>query len=143
MSLTIIACGARDWHNSGVIWGTLDELRAREPELNVIEGRCRGADRIAGAWAARNRARGVGWVPFPARWTIFGKAAGPIRNQEMLDRLLEARDLGHEVLVVAFHDALEQSRGTKDMVRRARKAGVPVMMVTSKGLSEQGSLPGL
>lgn len=38
-------------------------------------------------------------------------------------------------LVLAFHDDLEHSRGTKDMVKRARAANVPVQIISSKNLS--------
>ena len=33
-------------------------------------------------------------------------------------------------LVLAFHDDIESSRGTKNMVAIARKAGVPVEVIT-------------
>jgi len=48
-------------------------------------------------------------------WDKIGKKAGPLRNQRMLDE-------GKPDLVVAFSG----SGGTKDMVRRAVKAGVSV-----------------
>lgn len=53
---------------------------------------------------------------FPADWHRDGKAAGPIRNRRML---LE----GMPDLVVAFPGG----RGTADMVRRARAAGIEVV----------------
>lgn len=66
-------------------------------------------------------ARELGLRPesHPAMWGRDKKAAGAIRNRKMLR-------LGAE-LVIAFHDDLEgRSRGTKDMVGIARKAGVEV-----------------
>ena len=54
-----------------------------------------------------------------------GKAAGPIRNREML------RDGGPE-MVAAFHTDLSQSKGTLDMVRIARSAGVPVKVFNGR-----------
>lgn len=50
----------------------------------------------------------------PANWSLWGKAAGPIRNHEML---LENPDV-----VVAFPGG----RGTEDMVNRAYRAGILV-----------------
>lgn len=64
-------------------------------------------------------------LPFPAKWKEFGRAAGPIRNQQMLDE-------GKPELVLAFHDDLENSKGTKDMVGRAMKADLPVILYTHK-----------
>lgn len=58
-------------------------------------------------------------LSFPAEWTEYGKAAGPIRNREMLRS-------GKPDLVTAFHRDLNQSKGTRDMVEQARAATIPV-----------------
>jgi hypothetical protein len=52
----------------------------------------------------------------PAKWTELGKRAGPVRNQEMVDSGIN--------LCLAFLDP--ESRGTKDCVERAEKAGITV-----------------
>jgi len=85
------------------------------PDLVLIHGGARGADRAADEWAV------VSWVvveEYKADWKNDGRAAGPIRNQRMLD-------LGKPDLVIAFPGG----RGTADMVKRARKAGVEVMEI--------------
>ena len=64
-------------------------------------------------------------VGVPANWVKYGRAAGPIRNRRMLE-------LVPPDLVVAFHDDLESSRGTKDMVIAARQAEIPVRLITQK-----------
>jgi hypothetical protein len=51
------------------------------------------------------------------------RVAGPIRNQQMLDE-------GHPDLVIAFHDNMSESRGTRDMVGRAIKGGFSVRLVS-------------
>jgi hypothetical protein len=61
----------------------------------------------------------------------FHKAAGPIRNEQML--VDEQPDL-----VVACHDHLERSKGTVDMVERAHAVGVPVAFVRSDGQIGRG-----
>lgn len=104
----------------------LEHLRSRGGWLTVVEGGARGADRCAGRWAAAARSRGVGWLRIDADWRRYRRAAGPIRNGWMLAYLLQARDLGHAVGVLAFHDDLERSRGTANMVGIAEAAGVPV-----------------
>jgi hypothetical protein len=73
---------------------------------------------------ARKLAERIGWdvIKVPADWTKYGKAAGPIRNQEMLDMDPD--------LVLAFHSDLDNSKGTKDMVARARKKGVKVIVIS-------------
>lgn len=84
--------------------------------FTVIEGDARGADRLAGEWAEE---QGEQPLRFPADWEKYGRAAGPIRNQQMLDE-------GRPDLVLAFSRDITKSKGTKDMVTRAHKAGLPV-----------------
>lgn len=62
---------------------------------------------------------------FRANSRKHGRAAGPIRNQQMLDE-------GKPHLVVAFPGGT----GTADMVRRAQAAGVLVLVGEAKPESE-------
>lgn len=93
-------------------------------DIEIIHGACKrkgsnqicGADLIADEWAV------VNWIApkeFPVEWERYGLAAGPIRNQKMLDE-------GKPDLVVA----LPGGRGTDDMISRAEKAGVPILRLT-------------
>jgi hypothetical protein len=91
----------------------MDELAQRITIDAVIDGEARGADRMPGGWACR---RGIENIKFRAEWEKLGRKAGPIRNQSMLDE-------GRPDVVVAFPGG----RGTADMVRRARAAGVEVI----------------
>lgn len=91
----------------------LDAQHAAEPIALLIHGGARGADREAGAWGLEH---GIHVRAFPADWVHDGKAAGPIRNQRMLVQ-------GKPSLVIAFPGG----RGTADMVRRSRRAGVRVI----------------
>ncbi|KKN01348.1 hypothetical protein LCGC14_1128740 [marine sediment metagenome] len=56
---------------------------------------------------------------------MYGKAAGPIRNKQMLDE-------GQPHLVLAFHDNIEESTGTKDMVKQAAKRGIETLVISHK-----------
>lgn len=85
-------------------------------EPTIIHGAAKGADSIAGRLAEKNKDFEV--EAFPADWKQYGKAAGPIRNKQMLDSGLD--------LVFAFHNDLSKSKGTKHMVEICRKAGIPV-----------------
>ena len=114
--IRILICGDREWFNSEFIFGVVEiEHKAHHIDI-IIEGEARGADtigRMAGEFY------GIPILKFPANWKKYGKAAGPIRNQQMLDE-------GKPTEVWAFHNDIESSRGTKDMVNRAKKAGIPV-----------------
>jgi len=92
------------------------ELSALAPDV-ILCGECTGVDRQAAEWA---RVHEVELVTFPADWQAHRKAAGPIRNQQMLDE-------GKPDLVVAF--PITGSRGTFDMIYRAERAGVAVRIV--------------
>lgn len=119
----MVVTGSRDWDNARAITASLEALEKVPGLAVVIEGGALGADRIAGQWAARARARGIAWVRFPADWQRFGKWAGPLRNDEMRDWLLFARDrCGWHPYYLAF--PLMESRGTWDMVRKCNEAGI-------------------
>lgn len=111
----ILVCGSRFWKKRRPI--ELALMKAK-PDL-VIHGESRGADKIAGDIA---HAMGIVVCGVPADWKKFGKKAGPIRNQFMLDLNPDE--------VIAFHSDIENSKGTKDMVERARKKNIPVKIIT-------------
>jgi hypothetical protein len=116
--MRVLICGDRNWTACESIVTALASLHEREGVTCVIEGEARGAD-VQGRLAAEGL--GIPVERYPANWHKYGRAAGPIRNQEMLAR-------GKPDLVMAFHADLAHSKGTKDMVNRARKAGLPVQL---------------
>lgn len=90
-------------------------------QLVVISGMAAGADAHAAEWARRNN---VELAAFYADWAQYGRAAGPIRNRQMLTE-------GRPDEVVAFTLNLQKSKGTKDMVTVANDAGVPTTVLGS------------
>lgn len=111
--MRLLVCGDRNYTNRAFVYATLDMWLDAEPIEVIIEGEAPGADCMARDWATMY---GVPVEKFPANWRLYGKAAGPIRNAEMLTRKPDC--------VLAFHDDIEHSKGTRDMVIRARKAGI-------------------
>lgn len=89
--------------------------------LVVVEGEARGADQLAREWAEENN---IAVEPHPAKWDELGKAAGAIRNIEMLGTGVDA--------VIAFPGG----RGTAHMVEIAGVAGVPVVQLHVGSLTE-------
>ena len=102
----VLICGDRNYKDWVRIQEYLDTLQKR---TIIIHGGARGADSIAGNLATSLKMK---VIKFPADWDKYGKAAGVLRNQQMLDE-------GQPSLVVYFHKDLENSKGTKDMVTRA------------------------
>jgi len=118
--MRVIVCGGRDYSDSLAVERELDALFCAAPmdTMIVIQGAAKGADELARAWAHR---RLVEWKNYPADWRAHGKAAGPMRNQRMIDD-------GRPDLVLAFPGG----RGTADMTRRAQAAGVPVRVIAAR-----------
>lgn len=116
--MKILVCGDRNWKNMGVIER---ELKKFPLGTIVIHGNARGADTLGGFVADR---LGFKVISFPAKWNIYGRGAGPIRNQQMIDE-------GKPELVLAFHENLMESRGTMDMVNRAERTGIKVIVIKS------------
>lgn len=116
--MRVLVCGGRDYSDRDKVFSMLDDLHTGDkgPITLLIEGGASGADNLAQMWAAE---RGVARSTFWANWRGEGRAAGPIRNAKMLAD-------GKPDLVVAFPGG----RGTQDMCRRARAAGVEVVEVT-------------
>lgn len=116
----VLVCGSRQWHNRPRIRAELKRLQREAAgmgeEFVVIHGACPdGADKIADEIAESE----LGLVPGetlirePAEWKRYGRAAGPIRNQRMLNE-------HGPTLVYAFRDGVKSS-GTDDLVKRAKR----------------------
>lgn len=115
----LLVCGDRNWTDRELIAETLADIAGFMDISLVIEGGARGADRMAREVALTMMIPVQEW---PAAWKTHGKAAGTVRNQMMLDK-------GQPALVLAFHDDLRGSKGTKHMVRIAQEAGLPTRVV--------------
>ena len=109
--MRVLVCGGRDFTNLDLVRKTIDSFGK---DVIVIHGGAQGADSLAGAVA---KELGLQLEVYPAQWAKYGKAAGPIRNQQMLDSKPDT--------VIAFPGG----KGTKDMVTRATNNGVPVIVV--------------
>jgi hypothetical protein len=111
----LLVCGSREWRDRNAVHLVLmcepNHQGWGDSPVTVIHGGARGADSFADQSA---RDLGYDVKVFPADWDKHGRAAGPIRNRQMLD---EQPDL-----VVAFG----QGRGTNDTVGEAERRGIPV-----------------
>ena len=114
--MRVLVTGSRDWTKENVIQ---EELRALIPIDLLIFGDATGVDEIA--WRAAEELR-IPYLRIQANWAKYGKAAGPLRNAEMLER-------GRPSLVLAFHEDLQHSKGTKDMVKQAKATKIPVKLI--------------
>jgi len=113
--MRVLICGSRDWKDASPIAYIMDNYLDPDTDT-VIVGGARGADSIAQSEAL---ARCIPVIVVPAQWDRHGRAAGPIRNQQMIDRYMPD-------VVYAF--PMSYSKGTSDMLCRAEKAGIPVIV---------------
>lgn len=113
--MIIVVCGDRNWKDKQVIFNEL----AKYDGAIIVHGGCRGADEIAGECADE---LGLTKIIVAADWKRHGLAAGPRRNQRMLDEW-------NPDLVIAFHNSIETSKGTKDMVFRANRNKCRVILI--------------
>ncbi|VWB07532.1 DUF2493 domain-containing protein [Burkholderia lata] len=115
--IKVIVCGGREYQDRERVFSVLDSIHAETPITVLIQGGARGADDMAFQWGLRSKGSGMELITVHAEWKKHGRRAGPIRNAQMLEE--------NPHLVVAFPGG----RGTADMVRQAKAAGVPVMEV--------------
>ena len=109
-----LICGGRDFTNVAFIWRELDRVYSETPLSEMMTGGAQGADSIANDWG---KTKPITRFVCNAEWKKYGTAAGPKRNARMIEWLPD--------VVIAFPGG----RGTADMVRRAKKAGVLVLEI--------------
>ena len=121
--MRVLVTGSRYWTNKDRIRRVLSAFKDVEC---IIEGEARGADTLAREVAEE---LGIPVDPYPADWDRFHKAAGPIRNRQMVNE-------GKPDIVVAFHNNILGSKGTKDMVTFAWSKHIPTFIYTETGTYE-------
>ena len=114
--MRVLVCGGRTYNNRTLMEETLNRFNKEGSSLDlIITGGASGADALAAEIAFK---WGTPLAIYPAQWDSYGKGAGPIRNGWMLE-------FGQPDLVVAFSGG----RGTANMIKQAREAGVNVMEI--------------
>ncbi|MHA2279769.1 MAG: DUF2493 domain-containing protein [Promethearchaeota archaeon] len=106
MKLAVV--GSRSFTN----YDFLKKMLAFHECTQIISGGARGADRLAKQYAAEC---GIPIKEFLPDWDTHGKAAGYIRNKQIVEACDE---------LVAFWD--EESRGTQHSINLANEASKPV-----------------
>ncbi len=131
----ILVSGSRDWQweHVKIIHAALDICEKVYAEYHLIHGGCQGVDAFAGAYAFT---RGMITTSVPAKWDKYGNRAGPIRNAYMLKH-------GKPDVLIAFHEDISRSRGTGHMVKIARQAKLPTIVIASldDAMSIKDNLP--
>ena len=115
--MRVLFCGDRNWTDVDIIQ---EKLQALPKDTVIIAGGAKGADTIA---EGVGKALGLTVEVFQADWATYGRAAGPIRNKAMLQSGVH--------FVYAFHNDINNSKGTFDCVSQAARMGIPYEVVKS------------
>lgn len=105
--------GSRTFDNYDQLKTILDNLSDKPAE--IISGGANGADSLAERYAQENN------LPLTihlANWKAYGRAAGPIRNKQLIEDCEQ---------VVAIWDG--QSKGTQHSIKIAQKLNRPTQLV--------------
>ena len=115
---TFAVSGSREWTDPRPVTYVLDRVPLGATMFN---GAAQGLDTMAARhWVAR----GGTVLPFPVtreQWRAFGRAAGNLRNERMLNRLPEC--------LLAWH--LGASPGTAHAIEYARSIEIPTFVFRS------------
>ena len=106
----IIIAGSRDFSSFKTLENFCNTVIPSGVEVTIISGGARGADRLGERYA---RKYNYSLQIYPAEWDVYGRAAGPIRNEQM------ASVATH---LIAFWDG--SSRGTQNMINLAHRYGL-------------------
>ena len=124
--MRLLVTGSRDWEGiqaENKVYRVLDKvldlsLVLGQP-LTLVHGDCpTGADPCADRWGRRRESEVV-MEPYPADWTIYGKAAGPVRNGVMVSR-------GADMCIGFLRNGSKGTRGCLDL---AKDAGIPTFEI--------------
>jgi len=132
--IIVMVTGYRDWESQPIIEHALQAIQDKYPlvsmarlhpslmshdagdgnmtQITLVHGDCRGADRLTAQLAEHKFKWSI--VAVPADWNKYGKAAGPLRNQKMIDEYKPHH-------VIALLDPA--SRGTVDCINRVKLYG--------------------
>jgi len=118
--MKIIVAGSRTTRSYQLVCDAIrDSGFLRRGEVEIVGGGAPGVDTLAKQFA---RAKDYPFREFPADWDTHGRAAGPIRNSEMA---------AYGDALVAVWDG--ESRGTRDMLKKAHQADLPIFLRFTTG----------
>lgn len=103
--INLAVIGSRTFVDSKRLWTDLDNIRS--VIRCIVTGGASGADAMAESWA---NDRKVPCIVIYPDWEKYGKAAGPIRNKEIIENCDE---------VLAYWDG--KSKGTQHALALARR----------------------
>lgn len=108
--LKVSISGSRHYNDYNYFKSIMDYYKPYISHINV--GDAKGIDSLTVKYCQNNN---IPYNIFVANWDMYGKAAGPNRNADIIK---------NTELLIAF--PLQDSKGTKDTMNKANNMGIPV-----------------
>lgn len=113
--MRVAVVGSRFFTDYDYVKSCLDAIGGVDKIDVIISGGARGADSLGERYAREN---GIEFVLFAADWDKHGKAAGPIRNKQLIEE-------GKPDLVVAFNPG----KGTRNTISHAEQNNIELRIL--------------
>ena len=134
-TIRVIIAGSRDFTDYEKLKRETDNILQKhvflkglfnDCKIEIVCGMARGADLLGKRYAEE---KGYLVKCFPAKWDLYGKCAGYMRNEDMAQYASAKKGYG---ALIAFWDG--KSKGTKHMVDLANEYGLKVFLPIEKGV---------
>lgn len=112
--MRIIVAGGRYFNDYEKLKKVCDKILQNQTEIEIVSGTAKGADKLGEKYAEEKGYKIKQFVPYFS----VGKKGGIIRNRLMSE---------YADALIAFWDG--ESRGTKNMIELAKKAGLKVRII--------------
>lgn len=119
MSICLVT-GSRSIQNYETVCRAFESSGYANGITHIVVGDARGVDTLAVLWAKEHS---IVCSVFKADWNKWGRSAGYVRNQEMVNY---AKKIDPKARVLAIWD--KESRGTKHCFQYAKKQGLEVFV---------------
>ena len=119
----LLIAGSRTFEDRDLFNRVTEEIIDGDERFTVIvEGGAAGADTMAREYA---EAHDMKYVEFKPDWKQYGRAAGPKRNDKMIQFIKERNGTA-----LYFWD--EESKGTKQCIDSAKRKGIEISVWSTK-----------
>ena len=109
--MRVAVTGGRDFSNKEMATRAFDALLNQSEKHTIVCGGSKGADMLCFEIATKLSYKTERYLP---NWNKYGKAAGPIRNREMMSSNID--------LLIAFPGG----KGTENCINLAKSMGIPI-----------------
>ncbi len=113
--MKIIIAGSRTFTDYKKLTEVCNHILQDQTNIEIVSGAYyKGADKLGEQYA---KEKGYKLTQFPADWKSYGRAAGPLRNEQMAN---------YADALIAFWDG--KSKGTKHMIEQSKSYNLKIIV---------------